>query len=220
VVDDDRRLLSSLELGLTMAGFEVVTADSAGNALPSIEENFPDVIVLDVSMPGMDGLSFCRVIRRQSNCPVLMLTARDEVQDRVAGLEAGADDYLVKPFSLDELIARLQALIRRAAGIVTNESSFIFRELQLDRRTWRVRLSGRLLELTPTEFLILDRLMSDPERVFTRGELLQAAWGDDVAIESNTVDVHISNIRKKLEVLGGEAYIRTVRKAGYSLMSG
>ena len=216
VIDDDLRLLSSLRLALDMVGFEVITVDSAAGARPIVNDTPPALIVLDVSMPGLDGISYCRELRKQTSVPILMLTARDEIHDRVAGLEAGADDYLLKPFALEELVARIRALLRRTLGLVKDEQ-YAYRDLRVDGHSWQARFRDERLELTSTEFLILHKLMSDPSRVFSRGELLQIAWASEVSVESNTVDVHISNIRKKLEVVGARDYIRTVRRAGYSL---
>jgi DNA-binding response OmpR family regulator len=217
VVDDDVRLLASLSKGLRLKGFEVATASSAGDAVSSLEATAPELVILDVAMPGMDGLTFCRLLRHQSSVPILMLSARDEIHDRVSGLEAGADDYLVKPFDLEELTARVRALLRRSSAAVKAE----FRtcgELELDRRTWRATLRGKSLALTSIEFLILEQLMIDPSRVCSRDDLLRAAWGAGEAdAESNVIDVHVSNLRKKLSVTGGGPIIRAVRGVGYAL---
>ena len=217
LVDDDVRLLASLSRNLSYKGFHVETARSAGEALPLIRQSHPEVLVLDVGMPGMDGITFCSVVRQEADLPILMLTARDEVSDKVAGLEAGADDYLAKPFALDELVARLQALGRRAAGHLLKKSTYAFQRVALDRHSWEATLDGNRLNLTTTEFLLLEKLMTEPERVFTREELLRAAWGEESSVESNAVDVHISNLRRKLEAGGSGTLIRTVRRIGYGL---
>jgi two-component system response regulator MprA len=217
LVDDDVRLLASLSRSLSYKGFQVDTARSSGEALPLIRQSPPEVLVLDVSMPGMDGITFCSVVRKEADLPILMLTARDEVSDRVAGLEAGADDYLAKPFALEELVARLQALARRSGGQLTRKDTYTFSRIVLDRRSWHATMDGRDLSLTTTEFLLLEKLMTEPEKVFSREELLHAAWGDESSVESNAVDVHISNLRRKLEAGGAGSLIRTVRRVGYGL---
>lgn len=217
LVDDDVQLLESLGRGLEFSGFRVKSVPSAGEALGLLESWSPQVVVLDVAMPGMDGLTFCTLIRRQSDVPVLMLTARDEVPDRVRGLEAGADDYLVKPFALDELVARLRALLRRTSGQTTVSETYAAEDITLDRRCWKATFRDRSLDLTTTEFQMLQKLVSDPERVVPRDELAMAAWGDEGGVESNSLDVHVSNLRKKLDAAGGGHLIRTVRRVGYSL---
>jgi two-component system response regulator MprA len=217
LVDDDVRLLASLARNLSYKGFHVDTARSAGQALPMLRQSPPEVLVLDVTMPGMDGITFCRIVRQETSLPILMLTARDEVSDKVTGLEAGADDYLAKPFALDELVARLQALARRSNGQLVKKSTYAFRRVALDRVSWQATLDGSSLNLTTTEFLLLEKLMTEPERVFTREELLHAAWGEESAVESNAVDVHISNLRRKLEASDAGTLIRTVRRVGYGL---
>ena len=216
LVDDDLRLLTSLSRSLSYMGFKTETAQSAGEALPAIRKSPPDVLVLDVTMPGMDGITFCGIVRQEANLPILMLTARDEVSDRVAGLEAGADDYLAKPFALEELVARLNALARRSRRQPAKDP-YAFDRLVLERRSWYATIDGQDLDLTTTEFLLLEKLLTEADRVFTREELLRAAWGEEGAIDSNAVDVHISNLRRKLEAGGRAPMIRTVRRVGYGL---
>ena len=217
LIDDDVRLLTSLRRALELKGFTVMTAESAGEAVPLLAAQPPNIVVLDVAMPGMDGLTFCGLIRSRLTVPILMLTARDEVHDRVAGLEAGADDYLIKPFALDELVARIRALLRRILDRPVAVDRLIYDDVHLDRKTWQASRAGRVLPLTATEFLLLEVLLTDPERVFSRDELLQAAWREAVTIESNVVDVHIANLRRKLEAAGSVPLIRTIRRVGYSL---
>jgi DNA-binding response OmpR family regulator len=219
LVDDDVRLLNSLSRSLSYMGFSPETARSAGEALPVIRQAPPDVLVLDVAMPGMDGITFCSVVRQEASIPILMLTARDEVADKLAGFDAGADDYLAKPFVLEELVARLNALARRSSRQTVAVTARAFSALRLERRSWHASVDGHDLDLTTTEFLLLEKLMTEPGRVFTREELLRAAWGEENTVESNAVDVHISNLRRKLEGSGGGPLIRTVRRIGYGLQA-
>ena len=216
VVDDDPQLLVSLRRGLTLRSFEVECSETLPSALANLEAGFPEIVVLDVGMPGMDGITFCRLIRERFTLPILMLTARDAVEDRVSGLEAGADDYLVKPFALDELVARLRALLRRGreipeCGVRT------FLDVTIDRSTWRVERAGEDLGLTTTEFRLLEALLNPPRSVRSREELLVAAWGSPDAASSNVVDVHVANLRRKLERGGGVRLIHAIRRVGYKL---
>jgi two-component system response regulator MprA len=217
VVDDDRRLLTALQRGLSMRGFNVGLARDSGEALGYLQGQWPDIIVLDIMMPGMDGLSLCRLVRQTQSTPILMLTARDSVPDRVAGLEAGADDYLVKPFALDELIARIQALLRRSRPSVPPPQRLSYADLVLDRKAWTAVRGGQPLTLTATEFRLLDKFMRSPEQVLTREELLAGFWGEDSPVESNVIDVHVANLRQKLETGGRSRLIRTIRAVGYML---
>jgi two-component system response regulator MprA len=217
-VDDDTRLLAALSLALSLEGFEVETAKDAGEALRAIERTSFDVMVLDVMMPTVDGLTLCRLIRDRIEAPILMLTALDSVADRVAGLESGADDYLTKPFATDELVARIRVLLRRVRGSgAPPVSPLHFADLRLDSSLWEASRGGRPLGLTSTEFRILQLLLTWPGRVFTRQEILDLAWQHDDAIESNVVDVHIASLRQKLEYGGRSRLIQTVRGVGYAL---
>jgi len=220
IVDDDEALLAALDLALTRRGFRVVTAREAGEAFGRLEDaGQVDLIVLDVMMPGMDGVTLCRLLRDRTSTPLLMLTARDAVADRIAGLEAGADDYLQKPFDLDELVARLLALRRRARqsqGPEQPERSY--QDLVLDSRTWSVKRGGRNLGLTPTEFRILELLLQSPETVRKREDVMRTIWGENwVEADSGTLEVHIANLRQKLEREGGSRLIHTIRGVGYVL---
>ncbi len=217
VVDDDRRLLAALQRGLSLRGFNVGLARDSGEALGYLQGQWPDIIVLDIMMPGMDGLSLCRLVRQTQSTPILMLTARDSVRDRVAGLEAGADDYLIKPFALDELIARIQALLRRSRPSVPPPERLSYADLVLDPKAWTAVRGGQPLTLTATEFRLLDKLMRSPEQVLTREELLAGFWGEDSPVESNVIDVHVGNLRQKLETRGRSRLIRTIRAVGYML---
>jgi DNA-binding response OmpR family regulator len=221
VVDDDTRLLDALQRGLSLSGFEIETAREAGAALACVERGWPDVMVLDIMMPGLDGLALCRLVRERSSVRILMLTALDSVQDRVAGLQMGADDYLVKPFALDELIARLRALLRRPAEAATGFSNELrFGDLTLDMASWTVSRGGATIPLTAKEFKLLKCLVENEGRVLTREDILLAIWGADPVVESNVVDAHIANLRLKLETEGRPRLIRTLRGVGYVLREG
>jgi DNA-binding response OmpR family regulator len=215
VVDDDFRLLVSLRRGLSLRGFEVNCSETLTEALSSLEDGWPEIVLLDVGMPGMDGVTFCKLIRERFTLPILMLTARDAIEDRVSGLDAGADDYLVKPFALDELVARIHALLRRPRTFETGARSFL--DITLDRTTWRAFRGGEDLDLTTMEFRVLDTLMSPPGAVCTREQLLTAAWGSPDAASSNVVDVHVTNLRRKLERGGRQRLIQSIRGVGYKL---
>ncbi len=217
VVDDDRRLLAALRRGLTLHGFDVGLARDSGEALGYLQGRWPDIIVLDIMMPGMDGLTLCRLVRETETIPILMLTARDSVPDRVAGLEAGADDYLVKPFAFDELVARVQALLRRSRPSAPQRERLSYADLTLDRKAWTAVRGTEQLTLTATEFRLLEQFMRSPEQVQTREELLAGLWGDDSPVESNVIDVHVANLRQKLEAGGKPRLIRTIRAVGYML---
>jgi two-component system response regulator MprA len=220
IVDDDESLLAALDLALTRRGFRIVTAREAGEAFGRLEDAGQiDLIVLDVMMPGMDGVTLCRLLRDRTSTPMLMLTARDAVADRIAGLEAGADDYLQKPFDLDELVARLLALRRRARRNQGPEGvERTYEDLTLDSRTWSARRTGRNLGLTPTEFRILEQLLQSPEAVRKREDLMRAIWGENwVEADSGTLEVHIANLRQKLERGGRSRLVHTIRGVGYVL---
>jgi len=220
VVDDDQTLLGTLRRGLSMRGFDVELARDAPEALACMDSHPPDVVVLDIMMPGMDGLGLCRLVREKSTVPILMLTALDAVPDRVAGLQAGADDYLVKPFAFDELVARLEALLRRVQSHPGVDQVLSYRDLTLDRTAWSASRGGRPLSLTATEFRLLEYLVARPERLVTREDILSGVWEESCAVESNVVDVHVANLRQKLEAGGESRLIQTVRGAGYMLKEG
>ena len=210
VVDDDPPLRRMLERTLVAEGFEVTVAGDGGAALVQAERSAPDVIVLDVTMPGLDGLAVCRRLRSKGlPTPILMLTARDAVPDRVAGLEAGADDYLIKPFAVQELLARLRALIRRTGQ---SRSLLSYSDLVLDVENRSATRSGRPIELTGRESDLLALLLRDPGRVIRREQAIEEIW--DGAAESNVVDRYVTRLRRKL---GEPALIRTIRGAGFAL---
>jgi two-component system response regulator MprA len=217
VVDDDRELLVALERGLSLCGFDVGMAHDSGEALVYLRGRRPDVIVLDIMMPGMDGLSLCRLMRETEAIPIIMLTALDSVRDRIAGIEAGADDYLVKPFVFDELVVRIQALLRRSRPTPPSKERLSYADLTLDRATWTAMRGEEPVPLTATEFRLLEQFMRTPEQVRTREELLLGLWGEDPSVEDHVVDVHVANLRQKLEAAGGPPLIRTIRGVGYIL---
>ncbi len=216
VAEDDRSVRDSLVRALTFEGYEVHTAADGVEALLAVVDTQPDVIVLDVLMPNLDGLSACRKLReRGDRTPVLMLTARHEVTDRVAGLDAGADDYLVKPFALDELLARLRALLRRT-GMSGDVEVLQVGDLVLDparRQAWR---GARELELTKTEFDLLELLLFNGGIVLTRDQIYERIWGFDFETSSKSLDVYISYLRRKTEEDGEARLIHTVRGVGYT----
>lgn len=217
LVDDEQALLRSVARSLRFEGYHVVPASSGEEALEMLPVATPDAIVLDVMMPGLDGLATCRALRAAGDrTPVLMLTAKSEVGDRVAGLDAGADDYLVKPFAYEELLARLRALLRRSGGSEADQA-LTFGPLQLDPAGWQVSAAGQPLELTRTEFALLEILMRHPRQVLTRTQLYDAVWGGELDESSNSLDVYIGYLRRKLEQRTGERLIHTVRGIGYVL---
>ncbi len=219
VVDDEASVREALALVLDLSGFEVRVAVDGGEAIRAVARDSPDAVVLDVMMPGLNGLEVCRRMRAAGDrTPVLMLTARSEVSDRVAGLEAGADDYLAKPFAHQELIARLRALLRRTGWEGTAEL-LRFADLELDPLAHEARRDGRLLELTRTEFLLLDLLMRHPRQVLSRSTIFERVWGYDFGPTSNSLEVYIGYLRRKTEAAGEPRLVHTVRGVGYVLRS-
>jgi two-component system response regulator MprA len=217
VVDDDPSVREALALVLDLNGFEVATAGDGREAIRSLSREPPDAVVLDVLMPGIDGLEVCRRMRATGDrTPVLMLTARAEVSERVAGLEAGADDYLAKPFAREELIARLRALLRRT-GWEGDDGVLRFDDLELDPLAHEVRRGGRRLELTRTEFLMLELLMRHPRQVLTRATIFDRVWGYDFGPTSNSLEVYVGYLRRKTEAGGEPRLVHTVRGVGYVL---
>ena len=221
VVDDEAAVRDSLSLSLRFQGYEVSVAADGVAGLEVIREEEPDAVILDVMMPRLDGLATCRQLRAEGRLvPVLMLTARDTVGDRVAGLDAGADDYLVKPFALQELLARLRALLRRSfLAFVPDEKgqSLRFAELTLDPVTREVRRGPRTIRLTRTEFAILEVFMKRPREVLTRRVLFEEVWGYDFGENSNSLHVYLGYLRRKLEAEGEPRLLHTVRGIGYAL---
>src|SRR3954454_12243531 len=219
VVDDERPVRESLRRALELEGYEIELAEDGGEALERLEaEAQPDALVLDVLMPGIDGLEVCRRLRRGGNqLPVLMLTAPAEGQDRVAGLDAGADDYLTKPFALEELLARLRALLRRAGQDGDGREALRFADLELDPGTREVRRGAQPIELTRTEFSLLELFLLNPRQVLTRSIIFERVWGYDFGFASNSLDVYIGYLRRKTEAGGKLRLIHTVRGVGYAL---
>jgi len=217
VVDDDRSLRDALRRALTLAGYDVALAETGQEGLSRIAADQPDAVVLDVGMPGLDGLDVCRRLRASGNrVPVLMLTARESVADRIDGLDAGADDYLAKPFDVGELKARLRALLRRAGeGPESDELSF--EELKLDSGRHGVDVEGNFAELTRTEYQLLELLMRNPRRVLPHGVMYDRVWGYDFGPSSNALRVYIGYLRRKLADAGARPLLHTVRGVGYVL---
>jgi DNA-binding response OmpR family regulator len=217
VVEDERKISSYLKRGLEEQGYAVDTAFTGLEALDYADAALYDVIILDILLPEMDGLTACREMRERGNrMPILMLTARDSVDDRVNGLDAGADDYLVKPFALKELLARLRAMSRRNAE-QPKTSTLQLADLILDTLTRRVKRGNKLIELTAKEYAVLECLLREPERVLSRTQIAEHVWNYDVFNQSNVVDVYIRNLRRKIDDDFHLKLIHTVRGAGYRL---
>jgi two-component system phosphate regulon response regulator PhoB len=219
VVEDEDSLATLLQYNLQKEGYEVGLAGDGEEALLMVEERLPDLIVLDWMLPKVSGIEVCRRLRQRNetrNIPIVMLTARGEETDRVRGLDTGADDYVVKPFSMSELAARIRAVLRRIRPGLA-EDRLLHGDIVVDRVAHRVRRANKEIHLGPTEFRLLDYLMQHPGRVFSREQLLDAVWGSDVYVEARTVDVHIGRLRKALNRGVDDDPIRTVRSAGYSL---
>jgi len=221
VVDDERAVRESLRRALELEGYQVELAEDGERALEQVAStSAPDAVILDVLMPGIDGLEVCRRLRAEDNAvPVLMLTARAEVDSRVAGLDAGADDYLPKPFALAELLARLRALLRRAGN---GEAADVLRfsDLELDLGTREVRRGDATIDLTRTEFALLELFLRNPRQVLTRSIIFERVWGYDFGPTSNSLDVYIGYLRRKTEEGGAPRLIHTIRGVGYALREG
>jgi two-component system, OmpR family, response regulator MprA len=218
VVDDDPALSRTLRRALSIEGYAVETAADGGEALQRLATDRFDTVLLDVAMPGVDGLEVCRRMReRRDRTPVLMLTARDAVGDRVSGLDAGADDYLVKPFALDELNARVRALLRRAAPEDGDGERLAYLDLELDLANCDARRGDRTLELTRTEQRLLELLLRNPEQVLPRDMIYERVWGHDISATSNSLDVYVGYLRRKTEEDGEARLIHTVRGVGFML---
>jgi two-component system, OmpR family, response regulator MprA len=223
VVDDERAVRESLRRALELEGYEIELAGDGSEALQALkdDERQPDAVILDVLMPGVDGLEVCRRVRAAGNTvPVLMLTARDEVENRVAGLDAGADDYVTKPFALEELLARVRALLRRTTDGDGSSEILTFADIQLDLGTRVVRRGGRQIELTRTEFALLELFLRNPRQVLTRSIIFERVWGYDFGFASNSLDVYIGYLRRKTEAGNEPRLIHTVRGVGYALREG
>lgn len=220
VIDDDEKITSMLRRGLAFEGYDVHTAFNGAEGLSKVMTADPDLIILDVMMPQMDGFEVCRRLREGgSTVPVLMLTAKDEVENRVKGLDTGADDYLVKPFALEELLARVRALLRRKESKSDEAAGqrLTFEDVIMDMDSREVLRSGQRLELTAKEFDLLHLFMQNPKRLLTRDLIMDKIWGYDYSGESNVLEVYIAMLRQKTEEYGGKRIIQTIRGAGYIL---
>jgi two-component system, OmpR family, response regulator MprA len=215
VVDDDAHIVSSLRRALVYEGYDVETAGDGTEGLARARDTPPDLVILDVMMPGIDGMEVCRRLRAEGEVAILMLTARDGTSDRVKGLDSGADDYLVKPFAYEELMARVRALLRR--GAVRAPRVLAYADLRLDLDTREVSRGERTISLTAKEHELLEHLLRQPRRVFTRDQLLEGVWGVDAEATSNVVDVYVGYLRQKLEEAGEARLVQTVRGVGYTL---
>ncbi|MDP4962063.1 MAG: response regulator transcription factor [Mycobacterium sp.] len=219
VVDDDRAVRESLRRSLAFNGYTVDLAEDGVEALEAIASERPDAVVLDVMMPRLDGLEVCRQLRSTGDdLPILVLTARDSVSERVSGLDAGADDYLPKPFALEELLARLRALLRRTGPEDAGDGAVLtFADLTLDPSTREVQRGNRPISLTRTEFSLLEMLIANPRRVLTRSRILEEVWGFDFPTSGNALEVYVGYLRRKTEAEGESRLIHTVRGVGYVL---
>jgi DNA-binding response OmpR family regulator len=216
IVEDDMQIARNLRDYLEVAGFEVTAVGDGSVALASARGDRPDLVVLDLGLPGVDGLDVARELRRSSSVPIVMLTTRGEESDRVVGLELGADDYLVKPFSPKELVARVRAVLRRTSGSVGGAEMVRAADVEIDVPKMRAHVGGRPVDLTPTEFQLLVTLAREPGRVFTRGQLLDALRGVTLESYERAIDAHVKNLRRKIEPgRGRPRYVLTVHGVGY-----
>jgi two-component system response regulator MprA len=214
IADDEPAVRSSLERALELEGYQVELAVDGPDAIDHAHRREPDALILDVSMPGVDGLEVCRRLRSDGlRLPILMLTAREEVTDRVAGLDAGADDYLTKPFALDELLARLRALLRR----LSDDGELRFADVVLDPKTHSMHRGEREIDLTKTEYLLMELFLRNPRQVLPRSLIFERVWGYDFGYATNSLDVYIGYLRRKLEANGGSRLLHTKRGVGYML---
>jgi two-component system response regulator MprA len=216
VIEDEQRIAQFIERGLIYEGYRVDVAHDGRTGLASARDNPPDLVILDWMLPGLDGLEVCKRLRNATNVPIMMLTARDEVADRVVGLDAGADDYLVKPFSFDELLARIRALFRRAT--VTSKPEVLhFADMTLDTGTHRATRGSRSIDLTAKEYELLELFMRNPRQVLTREMIFDRVWNYDFGGESNIIEVYVRYLRQKTESEGESRLLHTVRGVGYVL---
>jgi two-component system response regulator MprA len=215
IIEDDEAILAFLKRGLTYDGYEVETAEDGQKGLAIARGNMPDLVILDIMLPGIDGIEVCRRLRAAGKVPILMLTAKDSVSDRVVGLDAGADDYLVKPFNLDELLARIRALLRRTTTPKLKE--YDFEDLKLDTGTRRAYRGERIIDLTAKEYELLELFMRHPRQVLTREMIYDDVWGYDFGGESNIIEVYVRYLRQKLEESEEGRLLHTVRGMGYVL---
>jgi two-component system, OmpR family, response regulator MprA len=214
LVDDDPKIIPLLQRGFAYEGFEVYTATTGETGLEACAKFQPHLVLLDITMPGLDGFEVCRRLRRKSDVPVVMLTARDDVPDKVNALNLGADDYVAKPFAFDELVARVRAVLRRHK---TGNEPLIYADLVLNPTTYEVKRGEARLELTSREYDLLQMFMRHPRQVLTREQILEQVWGYNSETDTNALEVHIGHLRQKLEIEGNSRLIQTVRGIGYVL---
>ena len=217
VVEDDRNIAELLQMYLEKKGYAVTVAEDGGQGLAKFRAIKPDLVLLDVMMPVMDGWAVCRAIRAESQTPVIMLTAKGEVDDKVAGLSQGADDYITKPFEMREVLARIEAVLRRTCGVTAEKKSrrLVFDKLVIDMDAFELTVDGRKVDTPPKEMELLYYLASSPNRVYTRNQLLDEVWGFDYFGDSRTVDVHVKRLREKLENVDAGWSLKTVWGVGY-----
>ena len=215
VVDDEKEIADLIEIYLVSDGYKVFKANNAKEGLEILDQEEIHLVLLDIMMPGMDGLEMCRKIRETNNIPIIMLTAKGEEEDKIKGLSAGADDYVTKPFSVPELMARVKTNLRRAPELLP-QKELVFEDIRMDLAEKKVFRGDKYIHLGPTEFRLLRMLMETPGKVFSREFLLKNVWGNNIYVESRTVDVHIRRLRKSLNEFGPD-YIRTVRATGYAI---
>ena len=221
IAEDEEDVSELIKFNLEAKGFRTAQAFNGDDVMMMIAENPPDLLILDWMLPDLSGIEICQRIRTKTktqNLPIIMLTARGEERDRVRGLEVGADDYITKPFSINEFVARVHAVLRRIRPGLA-EDRLIVGDIEVDRASHRVKRGGKALHLGPTEYRLLECMMQYPDRVFTREHLLDAAWGTDVYVEARTVDVHIGRLRRAIQLEGRADPIRTIRSAGYALQA-
>lgn len=221
VVDDDINICELLRLYIEKEGYEVIIANDGGQAVTKFKTEHPDLIMLDIMLPVLDGWQVCREVRKTSQCPIIMLTAKGEVFDKVLGLELGADDYVVKPFETKEIVARIKAVLRRvndsapSAEVQTSKKEVIFDKLVINLTNYELRVNGEQIDTPPKEMELIYHLASNPNRVFTRDQLLDEVWGFDYYGDSRTVDVHVKRLREKLEGVSDKWALKTVWGVGY-----
>ena len=219
VVEDEKPIQTLLRYNLEKEGFKVSSSENGEEALSLIKEKKPDLILLDWMLPDLSGIKICQYLKHHKkvkDIPIIMLTAKGEEEDKVKGLESGAEDYLTKPFSFPELLARIKAMLRRVKPTAVNEE-IIYLDLKVDRVAMKAYRQNKEVSLGPKEFKLLDFLITQPKRVYSREQLLEQVWGEDINVESRTVDVHITRLRQAINIDGSKPLIRTVRSAGYSL---
>ena len=217
IVEDDRNIAELLQLYLEKEGYAVITAEDGGKGLEKFRTIKPDLVLLDVMMPVMDGWAVCKAIRAESQVPIIMLTAKGETDDKVSGLKSGADDYITKPFEMKEVLARIEAVLRRVSGVSTEKKSrrLTFDKMTIDMDSFQLTVDGKKVDTPPKEMELLFFLASSPNRVYTRNQLLDEVWGFDYFGDSRTVDVHVKRLREKLEGVSESWSLKTVWGVGY-----